>query len=210
MFKHFWNQNGEKPIVPVRNHLMWLADYIDSAHFIPETELKNHPGHYILNTMHANQLLRGYAMHDHHDFENMMLDKYLFAKLDPMMWKGLKINFIKERAERLLRQLGLNNGIRFVLVNEHSQAGDVKINPETNSFVVKMDTLSGFTVLDWYLVMLYSEEIHTVSTSTFYMMQALMPDLEVCTEIFLYPRPGEDGLRGISKLNPDFKYTAMP
>ena len=68
-----------------------------------------------------------------------------------------------------------------------------------------MEHINGFTLLDWAYVMVFAKENHHVSTSTFFMMQAVSNQFKFDSKVFLYPRPNADGLRGISKLNPSFK-----
>lgn len=215
MYQHFWNKNGEKPIVPVRDHLMWIAEYIDSARFVPESKFKldyesietSNPDYF--PAKFANQIYRGYAPHDHHDFENMMLDKYRLAGLDPMLWKKIKINFDYSKGLQLAKQLKINVlDDNYILVNENSQAGKTSIPTNTKFRIVEMCEVPGYTVLDWYYIMMYASEIHHVSTCTFYIMQTMMNRDWMQTGIFLYPRPNEDGLRGVSQLNPDFIYTS--
>lgn len=214
MFRHFMEKNGEKPIVPLRDHLMWLAAYIDSATFRPMSQFKMDYESKILRddylpTRWANQLLHGYGYDDHHDFENMMLDKYRLAQLDPYIWKDLKINFDEAKAESLMSNFYEGD---FILINNHSQAGDLRIQDGIKSSLpfCFMNRFSNFTVIDWYLMILHAKEFHTVSTSTFYILQAMknqFPGME--TKIFIYPRPNIDGLRGISLLNPTFDYEAI-
>lgn len=81
------------------------------------------------------------------------------------------------------------------------------IKPETEYRVVEMFEVPGFNVCDWAMIMLLAKENHHVSTSTFFIMQALT---DYKGKIFIYPRPNEDGLLGISKLNTNIPYTLMP
>jgi hypothetical protein len=212
MYKHFRDRDGVKPIVPVRDHLMWMEHYIEDARFVPMSKFKldydsidmSNPDY--LPIRFANQIVRGLAPDDHSDFENMMNDKYTLAGLDPEMWKKITIQFFPEKCTKLFDELKLWPEEKYVLVNEHSQAGKIEIEIETDMRVVKMKEIPGYNVLDWCMVMLLAEQNHHISTSTFYIFQALKG---IKGEIFIYPRPNEDGLRGISKLNPSFKYTAM-
>lgn len=214
MYRHFLNRDKEKPIVPVRNHLLWLSEYIDSASFIPESVYPNYKSrnlHPVLNTMYANQIYRKHPMHYHDDFENCMLDKYLLAGLPPETWLGINLNFVEWKAERLMTDiLGYYDG-DYILTNTHSQAGTIRIDLKQDELpVYPMRQHAGFTVIDWYMAILYAKEFHTVSTSTFYLLQAMknkFPGMQ--TKIFIYPRPNADGLRGIRKLNPSFEYTKM-
>ena len=219
MFRYFWKERGARPIVPLRDHLMWMADYIDSANFVKlstfhwpyKNEMAMSDDYLPLRW--ANQIIRGYDENDHHDFENMMNDKYILAGLEPDMWRELKLNFKDNRSEKLMIHLGLmeksGSIVRYVLVNENSQAGNITIKPKTNLQVVKMRDIPGFTVIDWHLVIQMAVENHHVSTSTFYLMQAITNQYHFDSIVFLYPRPNQDGLRGISQLNPTFRYTLM-
>ena len=212
MFRHFRDRDGIKPIVPVRDHLMWLEKYIEDARFVPmskftldyESRETSNPEY--LPLRFANQIVRGLASDDHSDFENAMNDKYVLAGLNPEMWKTISLQFLPERCTALFEALELSPLERFILVNENSQAGHVQIDPLSLIRIVKMTEIPGFHVLDWCMVMKLAEQNHHVSTCTFYMLQALGA---LNGKVFLYPRPNEDGLRGISKLNPSFQYTAM-
>lgn len=218
MFRYFARERGRKPVVPLRDHLMWLADYIDSARFVPLSTFNFQKEELMVTDNYlplrwANQIYRGYDPNDHHDFENMMCDKYRLAGLDPEMWREIKLNFKEDKAEQLIKSLQLKkqNGtiINYILVNENSQAGNIVIKPGLSSPIVRMKPIYGFTVIDWYLVMLFALENHHVSTSTFFILQAIKNRLHFESKVFIYPRPNEDGLRGIINLNPSFEYTKM-
>lgn len=206
--RHLWEKNGAKPILPVRDHLMWFTDYIESAQFVPMSKFKldydsieiENPDY--LPLRFANQIVRNLDKNDHHDYENTMPDKYILAGLPIEKWKELKIKFNEEKAYGLFRELGLTLCDKYILVNEYSQAGNININPETDLKIVKMREIKGYTVLDWCMVMAMAQENHHISTSTFYILEAL----KYSGKVFMYPRPGPDGLKGISKLNPSFKY----
>lgn len=208
MFRHFLKMNGEKPIVPLRPHLTWLSNYIDSAGFIDERSYKDTARS--LDTMHANQILRGLDFNDYSDFENCMPDKYNLAGLDPLLWKNLEITFDSRRGIELFRKICPNPEIPFILVNNNCQAGkiDIKVGGLP---IVEMQFIPGYTVLDWFFVITQADQFHTVSTSTFYVMQAMLnAGYHLPDEIFIHARPNEDGLRGISKLHPDFQYKPCP
>ncbi len=209
--RHIWNTTGIKPILPVRDHLFWISEYIDSADF---RLMSQYPIDYDSMSMEdknylplrfANQIVRGLAPDDHHDYANMMLDKYILAGLDPMLWKTLIINFNEQKSDRLFKHLNLKATDEYVLVNENSQAGIVNIFPK-GAFcqyrVIKMSEVPGFNVLDWWKVMMYAKENHHVSTCTFYILDAI----KYTGKVTMYPRPNQDGLQGISKLNPTFIY----
>jgi len=69
-----------------------------------------------------------------------------------------------------------------------------------------MGDIPGYNVMDWAPIMLLAKENHHVSTSTFFILEALK---DYKGKIFIYARSNEDGLRGISKLNTSFSYTKV-
>ncbi len=214
--KYFFDKEGEKPKLPVKDHLMWIAPYINSANIVPlsssgmdsdNPSSLDHTFTVDIPLRFANQIFRGYSLHDHHDFEEMMLDKYRLVNIDPMLWKTLNVKFNEDKCNRLLEELtGGGEWDDYILVNNNSQAGTIDIQPETNLPIIRMHERPGYTVLDWAFVMLHAQENHHVSTSTFHIMQALVNKYKFNGKVVIYPRPNSDGLRGISKLNPDFKY----
>lgn len=212
--RHFWIITGEKPILPIRDHLMWLANYIESADFRPMSKFEldyesietSNPSY--LPLRFANQILRNLEKDDHSDFSNTMPDKYELLGIHSSNWLLLDLRFDLKKC-RLLYEKVNPNSEPYILVNEHSQAGIIPINPKTDLKVIKMHQIEGFTVLDWALLMLFATENHHVSTCTFYILQAIANKFPLNSKIFIYPRPNADGLLGISKLNPTFEWTAV-
>lgn len=211
IFRNYWQRDGVKPMVPIRDHLFWMSEYIESANFIKESDAikagmdlectEVSPGYMPLRW--ANQILRGYDKNDHHDFENMMLDKYRLCGLDPMLWKTLEIKFNYSKAFILVNSYNADE--RRVVINTHSQAGEIKVG----SIGIPMSNKRDFSVLDWVYLIAGAEENHHVSTCTFFIFQAIFNQvIGGIRDIHLYARPNEDGLRGISQLNPDFDFTA--
>lgn len=208
--RHFWINNGTKPILPVRDHLLWLSNYIESASFVPMSKftldydslIMTNPDY--LPLRFANQILNGLSMDDHSDFENCMPDKYKLAGLPPDNWQSINLKFNICKGLTLFKKLGLTPK-EYILINENSQPGRVKISVKTSKKVVYMEETPGFTVLDWFYVMIHAAENHHVSTSTFYIMQAITNQFQFDSKIFIYPRPNNDGIRGISQLKHSFK-----
>lgn len=215
--RHFWNKNSEKPILPVRDHLMWFANYIESACFVPMSKFSldydsmevSNPDY--LPLRFANQIVRGLAADDHSDFSNTMPDKYKLAGIDLHKWKTLQWTVNNKKCAELLSALDISLLDKFIFVNENSQAGKIEINPENpNGYrIIKMRDIPGFTLLDWYQVMLLAEEHHHISTSTFFMLEFMKEIHDKNVPIYMYPRPNIDGLQGISKLNPSFEYISI-
>lgn len=200
----------QHPVLPVRDHLYFLGSYLDIpidklSKYSPDF-LHEQPNNCILNLRHANQIMRNHPLHYHDDYENCMPDKYTMAGLPLHIWTSLNINFNYKKGIQLYKELGLKEGEKYILINNHSQAGTLNIKVQTKYKVVKMEFISDYNVLDWWYVMLKAQENHHVSTCTFFIFQAIANQYILDSKIFIYPRPGPDGLRGISKLNPTFKF----
>lgn len=210
IFRHFYEQTGEKPIVYIHQHQMWTQQHIESAFFRPANECDFNGEDMLhsetkINLRYANQIFRGYGPHDHHDLENMMLDKYRLLGLPENLWKTLQLTFNPQRAVELTIEAFNGNALvePYVVVNNNCQIGTIDIKPVTDHKIVYMNEISGFSLIDWYFVLKFAKEIHTVSTSVFYLLQAM----QVECPVYIYPRPNEDGLRGISQLKPTYNYT---
>lgn len=208
IYKYFWQRDGIKPTVIIHDHQMFFKDYIESANFIPASQMPQlrddanmREGYIPLRW--ASQIHRGYALDYHDDFENVMLDKYRLLGLDEDLWKSLNINFNTKKSTDLLNQFTSRS---YILINENSQAGKINLSfVNTNGKGIYMNAISRYNVIDWWEIIFYAEENHHVSTSTFYLMQAIKNKFrEWNAPCYIYPRPNSDGLRGISQLKPDF------
>ena len=221
IFRHFWKLDGIKPTVIIHPHQMWIQEYIESANFTSECPKEFvtgslHHSDTMINLRYANQIYRGYEPHDHHDLESMMLDKYRLLGLSEDLWKTIDVKLIYDRAAKLCGIVGdsVGTGLSPTLIcryyhfhNSNSQAGKITLpfTNETTGRVCDMKEISGFSLIDWWMLIYHAAENHHVSTSTFFLMQAIKnkyPDWN--NPCYIYPRPNEDGLRGISQLHPDF------
>lgn len=186
---------------------MWIQHYIESAQFtdaqVDNTGDMTH-NDWQINLRYANQIFRGYDPHDHHDLENMMLDKYRLLGLPEELWKNLDVNFDLEKSNKLHVITTVHK--KYMLVNNNSQAGTINAKPYPHPYYrVFMHEITGFSLIDWWKTIYEATENHHVSTSTFFLMQAIKnkyPDWNA--PCYIYPRPNENGLRGISQLNPTF------
>jgi hypothetical protein len=224
--RYFYHRDGRKPILPIHDHLMWIQEYIDTAVFVPKSTFElNYESIEIDNSdylplLFANQILRKLDKFDYSDYENVMLDKYRLALFEDAyiskeyrkvldLWKTIDLRFDVEKGHRLYEHLKLEEDEEYILINEHSRAGKIEINlkDKYGIKIIKMEAIEGYTVIDWWKVIVAAKENHHISTSTFFIMQALYNKFgEIFdSEVFLYPRPGEDGLRGIKNLIPSFK-----
>jgi hypothetical protein len=189
---------------------MWLSRYIDSAEFKPmskfnlEYESTDITYSEYLPLRFANQIVRGLDKKDHSDYDNCMPDKYILAQQRLEDWKRIELNFDEALASELMTELKIKEP--YVLVNNNCQAGTIDIKPDTTDRIIYMSEIKGFTLIDWYGVILQAKEFHTVSTSTYFLCQAIHNKYQLDTPVYIYPRPNEDGLRGISKIPADFNY----
>lgn len=211
--RKIWQDTFKKPILPVRDHLMWLSRYIDSADFCKmskfnlDYESTDITYSEYLPLRFANQIVRGLDKNDHSDYANCMPDKYILAQQRLDDWKRIDINFDEALASELMTELKIKEP--YVLVNNHCQAGTIDIKPNTTDRIIYMSEIKGFTLIDWYGVILQAKEFHTVSTSTYFLCQAIHNKYQLDTPVHIYPRPNEDGLSGISKIPADFNYTLI-
>jgi len=114
IYRHFWMKEGIKPTVVIRDHLMYLQEYIESARFLPVSHWNGDIDNAektdsYLPLRFANQCLRGYSKFFHEDFENCMPDKYLLAGLNPDKWMDLQLNFNIEKSRMLFADLDLSS-----------------------------------------------------------------------------------------------------
>lgn len=212
----YLRNNNYSVDLPVRDHLMWIADYFDNPEvFSPMSKNKDFVDHHFIKEDYlplrfANQVLRGYDLNDHHDFENMMLDKYqLFNQqfLTNIDWKTIKLNLNLLKCKEVEKYYNIDSlKENFIIVNNHSQAGSINIDLDTDKKVIYMQQLHGYTLIDWATLLIHSSEIHTVSTSIVFLLQALHNQGFILPPVFIYPRPNEDGLRGIQNLKFTYNY----
>jgi len=124
-------------------------------------------------------------------YDRCMASKYMMFNQHYMRWREAAMwQRTDEREKALFDKLGLNIGENYILVNETFQSdlnGRKVIMPSTKARVVKMRAIEGFSLFDWALVIERAAEVHTVSTSLFYILEML--DLK--QPIHLYPRPND-------------------
>lgn len=228
------NRLSDRPLVPVRDHLSHLSVYLDeSMNIVNMSSVQGPPinfnmdnamkGNSYLPLRFANQIYRGYQLHDHHDMENMMMDKYRLAGIDPALWRSIKVSFGEEKAialyKMMLKEHNVFPGTDYVIYNEYSGIGNINIDPFPTATcngmpIIRMKPVAGFSVIDWYYLILKARINHHVSTSTFFLMQAIanqFPEF-IDKPKYIYARPNGavDGLRGVARLVPTFEYIARP
>jgi hypothetical protein len=131
-----------------------------------------------------------------------MQSKYLYFGKEFNEWRKLKWVRDYDNEEKLFFDvLKLTNFESYNFINRTfrmNNSGYAKIAVDNGLRNIEMQNIEGFSLLDWAMVIENATHIHTVSTSTFYVMEIL--DLKA-TEINLYLRkPDEKNFDNISYL----------
>jgi hypothetical protein len=177
--------NIEQGIWPIVDHYYWIKDYIsiDNLTFIKTSEFNpsNYEDYVEVPLQHAHAFMP--------QARNCMEAKYLLLEADPELWRTLTFNRNKEKETQLKQHLSINPGDKFIFVNNNFAGPEynykVNITPKSNHKIVYQEYIEGFTLLDWCGVLEQAEEIHTVSTSLFFVIEALKFEK---TLLHLYPR----------------------
>lgn len=117
-----------------------------------------------------------------------MSSKYKLVNVPLEIWRNISFKRNFEKEKQLLKILNISENEEFIFVNNNFADPSLKystnINVETNLRIVSLEYLEGFTLLDWMSVLEQAKEIHTVSTSLYFVIEALGR-----TEgLHLYPR----------------------
>lgn len=172
-------------IWPIVDHYYWIKDYIklDNLTFTKFSQfIPSDYNEYIeVPLQHAHSLVP-YA-------EDCMQAKYMLLKSDPELWRTLSFHRNVENETKLKQYLNISENDEFIFINNHFAGPEfnykVDINTKTNFKIVYQEYIDGFTLLDWCGVLEQAKEIHTVSTSLFFVIEALKLEK---TSLHLYPR----------------------
>lgn len=175
----------EHIVWPIVDHYYWINNYIiiDNLTFIKQSEFN--PIHYVdyneIPLQHAHYLIP--------KAQDCMQAKYILLNADPESWRTLTFNRNKEKENQLKQYLNILPDDKFIFVNNNFAGPEynykVDIKPQTNLKIIYQEYIEGFTLLDWCGVLEQAEEIHTVSTSLFFVIEALNLGK---TPLHLYPR----------------------
>lgn len=128
-----------------------------------------------------------------------MQSKYQLFGKDVSEWrKGAMWQRDKWKEKLLLKQLGVQEG-KYILVNTNYQSdskAQALIKPDSPLRIVHMTTYQGYSLFDWALLIENAAEIHTVSTSLFYLLEML----DLSQPIHLYPRNNDPHFKHIDYL----------
>lgn len=179
---------------PVESHYLWIKDYIkqNNITFIDINQYRmtrhKYDGAVIADSLGAENILRSAG-----NSLDCMSAKYVYFNCDVDEWRKLYWDRDLDKERRLMELLGINEKIPYNLINQNfaePRLGykiDIEIQNDYKN--IHMKYIDGYTLLDWGMVIENSKTFHTVSTSTFYMVEFLNCEN---TELHLYPRYGID------------------
>ena len=179
------NLDAEHIVWPIVDHYFWVKEYVvmPNLKFIKQSEfnVSEYQDYVEVPLQHAHYMIP--------EARDCMEAKYMLLNADPELWRTVSFDRDREKETQLKQYLNINPDDQFVLINnnfagpEYSYKVDIK--PETNLRIVYQDYIEGFTLLDWCGVLEQANEIHTVSTANFFVIEALKLKE---TPLHLYPR----------------------
>lgn len=177
-------------IWPVESHYLWIKEYVkqDNIEFVDASSFSSFDSEIeVVNFLDAERILRNLG-----NQIDCMTAKYVYANHDIEDWKKLYWERNLKKEYSLMESLGIKEGDSYNLINLNFAEPRLgyKINFTINNEFknIYMDYREGYTLLDWGKVIENSREFHTVSTSTFYMVEFLKDT----PTLHLYPRYGLD------------------
>ena len=125
-------------------------------------------------------------------YKDCMKSKYLMFGKDFKQWRNIKWERDLKKEDFLFSQLfRLKEGDRYRLVNKtfkYDNTGECEIHGLNKMLNIEMRPIEGFSLIDWQKIIENASEVHTVSTSLFYILD-LLP---LTCPIHLYVRKPEE------------------
>ena len=182
----------DKIVWPVIDKYIWIKDYIQ----IPNVTFIKQSESVVFDSTIPFKDSLSYV----HDAVDCMESKYKLLDADLNIWRQMYFdrNYKKENELRELLDIKPNDEFIFINNNfaEDKYNYKIDINVNTDLRIIKQNYIDGFTLLDWCGVLEQANEIHTVSTALFYIIEFLKLD-----NLHLYPRkPFDKDLSPIKSL----------
>ena len=191
---HTYRQKGHEIIWPLRDDIVWIADYIPDITWCKLSEWLQGPYGKLFNYsgfaeteefiyIDASTADRTFNT----DPTRIMSAKFGLAGLDHKDWvKYFKFNRNREKERELYHDiLGIKGD--YVYVNDITHTDLRKTSSLANQKydypVIENRVVDGFTLLDWTLVLENAKEIHTVPTAVCFIVDVIDTDAQV----FYYP-----------------------
>jgi hypothetical protein len=175
------DKNDNDFIWPVDSNFIWIKDYLihPNITFVRGDKLEVNEFTYIIDLLNANSP----------GLDCMASKYYSRGYTDNTLWKTLTWKRNIEKENKLYYDvLGLEDNEQYTLLNRTFANPDLKyVSPfefTTNNKVIEQHYFEGYTLLDWAKVFENAKEIHTVSTSNYWVISCL----NVKGELHLYPR----------------------
>lgn len=131
--------------------------------------------------------------------DDCMKSKYMLYNLDYKMWMQ-HANYVRDsKREESLYDKVVGGYKSYRLVNETFNTtldGKRAIPLSTELPIVQLKKVEGYSLFDWSLVIERAAEVHTVSTSLFYLLELL----NLHQPLHLYPRPNDPKFQHINYL----------
>jgi len=198
--RHYHNL-GYKILYWAKDEYIWIKDYIPYINFKKMSEGYVGKDTVVMTEDFIYLPLMRKAITPYEEWVNTgwLYDKYIISELDPLLWKTFTFVRNTKKEGELYNHLGLGNR-DYILVNRHSSAGKRDLKIESDYKIVDMEYVEGYTMLDWYKVMMGAKELHMVSTST------LMPAVHMNHKnITIYRRvDGPDNFISIKSIFEDY------
>jgi len=131
-------------------------------------------------------------------YKQVMKAKYDMYELDWKKWKNTMYERDMEREEKLYKELGLEYGEKYNLVNTSFRSdgsGKVDINIDNSYKTIEMKNIKPYSLFDWSYVIENATEIHTVSTSILFLLELL--DLKAETPHLYCRKPEEHNFQNV-------------
>lgn len=158
-------------------------------------------GYTIVPLRWADQIM-GYS------YDNCMRSKYDLIGLDNKDWRKHARPVRDPKAEA--RLLDIIRGARvdkpYRVSNRHYTSSPNVTAPGVPECEVEMRPVPGFSIFDWIGILEMAEEIHTVSTSLIYLLEAM----KFRAKLHLYPRPEDPKFKHIDYLLTPELWTLHP
>ena len=191
---HTYRQKGHEIIWPLRDDIVWIADYIPHITWCKLSEWSQGPYGKLFN-------YGGFAETDEFiyidastadrtfntDPTRIMSSKFGLAGLDHKDWaKYFKFTRNREKERELYHDvLGIEGD--YVYVNDITHTDLRKTSSLAHQKydypVIENRVIDGFTLFDWILVLENAKEIHTVPTAVCFIVDVIDTDAQV----FYYP-----------------------
>lgn len=174
----YYQDEGRDVIWPVAPEYLYLNKYFPWINFVDKDQVEidlesAEMTEDYLPLRFANPIMRGLDKYDSSDKSNIMLDKYRILGLGENMWReNFSCNFDGNDLFHKIVELGASNPMRYNLINcNYGDAGKVGIFVDNGLPNIYMDYIEGYTLFDWFLIMMMADNIFTVNTSIIYLVE---------------------------------------